>query len=66
MLTELVLMALGQVLTLRQLAPCFVIHVNRDSQHTSHACRQRIEDAGALASYDRPGKPYDNSQAESG
>jgi putative transposase len=28
--------------------------------------RQRIEDAGALVSYARPGAPYDNSQTEAG
>ncbi|MBO0361180.1 IS3 family transposase [Hymenobacter sp. BT186] len=64
--TELVLTALEQALTLRQPAPGLVIHADRGSQYTSHACRQRIEDAGALASYARPGNPYDNAQAEAG
>ena len=61
--TELVLTALEQALTLRQPAPGLLIHADRGSQYTSHACRQRIEDAGALASYARPGNPYDNAQA---
>jgi transposase InsO family protein len=29
-------------------------------------CRRRIEAAGELASYARPGNPYDNAQAEAG
>ncbi|RZK91778.1 MAG: transposase [Hymenobacter sp.] len=41
-----------------------MIHADRGSQYTSHACRQHIEDAGSLASYARPGNPYDNAQAE--
>ena len=49
--TELVLTALEQALTLRQLTPGLLIHADRGNQYTSHACRQRIEEAGALASY---------------
>lgn len=64
--TELVLTALERALTLRQPAPGLVIHADRGSQYTSHACSQRIEKAGALASYARPGNPYDNAQAEAG
>jgi len=30
------------------------------------ACRTRIEKAQALASFSRPGNPYDNAQAEAG
>lgn len=30
------------------------------------ACRTRSEKAQALASYSRPGNPYDNAQAEAG
>ncbi len=63
---ELVLNALEQALTLCQPAPGLVVHADRGSQYTSHACRQRIEAAGALASYSRPGNPYDNAQAEAG
>lgn len=48
--TELVLHALEQALALRQPAPGLIIHADRSSQYTSHACRQRIEEAGALAS----------------
>lgn len=59
--TELVFMALEQALTLCPPAPGLLIHADRGSQYTSHACRQRIEDAGALASYARPGNPYDNA-----
>jgi putative transposase len=66
MQTELVLNALEQALTLRQPAPGLIIHADRGSQYTSHACRQRIAEAGALASYSRPGNPYDNAQAEAG
>lgn len=64
--TELVLMALEQALTLRQPAPGLSIHADRGSQYTSSACRARIEKAHALASYSRPGNPYDNAQAEAG
>ena len=64
--TELVLMALEQALTLRQPAPGLIIHADRGSQYTSAACRTRIEKAQALASYSRPGNPYDNAQAEAG
>jgi transposase InsO family protein len=39
---------------------------DRRSQYTSSACRARIEKAQALASYSRPGNPYDNAQAEAG
>ncbi|MGI4873458.1 MAG: transposase [Janthinobacterium lividum] len=64
--TELVLMALEQALILHQSAPGLVIHADKGSQYTSHACLQRIEAAGALASYARPGNPYDNAQTEAG
>ena len=64
--TELVLTALEQALTLRQPGPGLIVHADRGSQYTRAACRQRIEDAGALASYSRPGNPYDNAQAEAG
>jgi putative transposase len=63
--TELVLTALEQALTLRQPAPGLLIH-DRGSQYTSLACRTRIEKAQTLASYSRPGNPYDNTQAEAG
>lgn len=64
--TELVLQALEQALTLRQPAPGLLIHADRGSQYTSAACRTRIAQAGALASFSRPGNPYDNAQAEAG
>ena len=64
--TELVLTALEQALTLRQPAPGLIIHADRGSQYTSLACRTRIEKAQALASFSRPGNPYDNAQAEAG
>ena len=64
--TELVLTALEQALTLRQPAPGLIIHADRGSQYTSAACRARIEAAGALPSFSRPGNPYDNAQAEAG
>ena len=60
--TELVLTALEQALTLRQPAPGLIIYADRSSQSTSAACRARIEKAQALASYSRPGNPYDNVQ----
>lgn len=59
--TELVLTALEQTLTLRQPAPGLLIHAKRSSQYTSQACRQRIADAGAQASFSRPGNPYENA-----
>jgi putative transposase len=64
--TELVLIALKQALTLRQPAPGLIIQADRGSQYTSSACRARIGKAQALASYSRPGNPYDNAQAEAG
>ena len=64
--TELVLHALEQALTLRQPAPGLIIHADRGSQYTSAACRARIEQAGAVPSFSRPGNPYDNAQAEAG
>jgi transposase InsO family protein len=64
--TELVLAALGQALTLRQPAPGLIILADRGSQYTSAACRARIEWAGTLPSFSRPGNRYDNAQAEAG
>jgi transposase InsO family protein len=64
--TELVLTALEQALTLRQPAPGLIIHADRGSQYTSRDCRARIAKAGAVASFSRPGNPYDNAQAEAG
>jgi putative transposase len=64
--TELVLSALEQALTLRQPAPGLIVHADRGSQYTSVACRARIAKALALASFSRPGNPYDNAQAEAG
>ena len=64
--TELVLLALEQALTLRQPAPGLLSHADRSSQYTSAACRARIDQAGALPSFSRPGNPYDNAQAEAG
>ena len=64
--TELVLLALEQALTLRQPAPGLIIHADRGSQYTRTACRARIDQAGALPSFSRPGNPYDNAQAEAG
>ena len=64
--TELVLLALEQALTLRQPAPGLLSHADRGSQYTSAACRARIDQAGALPSFSRPGNSYDNAQAEAG
>ncbi|MBO0360720.1 IS3 family transposase [Hymenobacter sp. BT186] len=64
--TELVLLALEQALTLRQPAPGLIVHADHGSQHTSAACHARIEAAGAVSSFSRPGNPYDNTQAEAG
>ena len=64
--TELVLLALEQALTLRQPASGLIIHADRGSQYTRTACRARIDQAGALPSFSRPGNPYDNAQAEAG
>ena len=63
---ELVINAPDQALTLRQPAPGLIIHADRGSHYISLACRTRIEKAQALASYSRPGNPYDNAQAEVG
>jgi putative transposase len=64
--TELMLIALEQALTLRQPAPSLIIHADPGGWYTNSACRTRIERAQALASYSRPGNPYDNAQAEAG
>jgi putative transposase len=55
-----------QALTLRQPAPGLIIHADCGSQYTNLACRARIEKAQALASYSRPGNPFENAQAEVG
>ncbi|AMJ67483.1 integrase core domain-containing protein [Hymenobacter sp. PAMC 26628] len=60
------LLALEQALTLRQPAPGLIVHADRGSQYTTAACRARINAAGALPSFSRPGNPYDNAQAEAG
>ena len=64
--TEPVLHELEQALTLRQPAAGLIIQVDRGSQYTSAAYRTRIAKALALASFSRPGNPYDNVQAEAG
>ena len=69
--TELVLLALGQALTLRQLALGLIVQANRGSQYISAACRARIAQPGAVPSFSWPGNPYDNAlsgttQAEAG
>jgi putative transposase len=64
--TELVLNGLGQALMLRQPASGLIIHADRGSQYTSLACRTRIAKVHALASFSRPGNPYDNAQTEAG
>ncbi|MBC8082088.1 MAG: DDE-type integrase/transposase/recombinase [Hymenobacter sp.] len=43
-----------------------IVHADRGSQYTRQACRQRIDQARALASFSRPGNSYDNTQAEAG
>ncbi|MDQ2793318.1 MAG: integrase core domain-containing protein [Bacteroidota bacterium] len=43
-----------------------IIHADRGCQYTSAACRGRIDQAGALPSFSRPGNLYDNAQAEAG
>ncbi|NML67958.1 hypothetical protein HHL22_22385 [Hymenobacter sp. RP-2-7] len=64
--TGLVLTALEPALTLRRPALGLIIHADRGSQYTSGACRQRIADAGAVASYARPSNTSDNAQAKVG
>lgn len=59
--TELVLRTLEHTLTLYHPVPGLVIRADRGSHYTSSACRTRIEKAQALASYSRPGNPYDNA-----
>jgi putative transposase len=63
---EPVLMTLEQALKLRQPAPSLIIHADRGSQYTSLACRTRVAKAYSLASFSRPGNPYDNARAEAG
>ena len=53
-------------MTLRQPAPGLIIHADRGSQYTSAGCRARIDRAGALLSFRRPGNPYGNAQVEAG
>ena len=53
-------------MTLRQPAPGLIIHTDRGSQYTRAACRARIDRAGALPGFRRPGNPYGNAQAEAG
>ena len=43
-----------------------IIHADRGSQYTSQACRARIDQAGAVPSFSRPGNPYDNARTEAG
>ena len=59
--TELVLHVLEQALMLRQPAPGLIIHADRGSQYTSAAYRARIDQAGAVPSFSRPGNLYDNA-----
>jgi len=61
-----VLEALGQDLALRQPAPGRPIHADRGSRYTGAACRARIDQAGALPRFSRPGNPCKNAQAEAG
>ena len=51
---------------MRQPAPGLIIHADRGSQYTSATCRARLEAAGAVPSFSRPGNPDDNAQAEAG
>lgn len=64
--TELVLTTSEQALTLQQPTPGLIIHMDRGSQYTSQACRQRIADAQAQTSYARPGNLCNNAQAKAG
>ena len=65
------LLALEQALTLRQPAPGLIIYADRGGQYTNVACRARVDQAGSLPNFSRPGNPYDNAlpgttQAEAG
>lgn len=65
--TELVLLALEQVLILRWDSSS----MPTAAVNTSQTCRARIDQTGAVPSFSRPGNPYDNAllgttQAESG
>jgi transposase InsO family protein len=63
---KLVFNTINWIATLHQPVPSLIIHADRSSQHTSLACRARIEKAQTLASYGRLGNPYNNAQAEAG
>ena len=60
MTIELVLHPLKQAATFSQPAPGLIIHADRGGQYTSAACRTRVDQAGAVPSFGRPGNPYDN------
>ena len=58
--TGCVLVAMKLVLTPRQPATSLIIRADRSGQYTSAACRARVDQAGAVPSFSRPGNPYDN------
>ena len=58
--TGCVLVAMKLALTPRQPATSFIIRADRGGQCTSAACRTRVDQAGAVPSFSRPGNPYDN------
>ena len=59
-ITGCVLVAMKLALTPRQPATSLIIRADRGGQYTSAACRARVDQAGAVPSFSRPGNPCDN------
>ena len=56
-ITSCVLVAMKLALTPRQPATSLIIHADQGGQYTSAACRARVDQAGAVPSFSRPGNP---------
>lgn len=61
----LTLSALQQALATRRPPPGLIHHTDRGSQYCSHAYRELLSQAGAVASMSRRGDCWDNAMAES-
>jgi putative transposase len=62
---RLVSAAFGQARTHRRPAPGLIFHSDRGVQYASKHYREKLTEAGTLASMSRTANPYDNAQAES-
>ena len=60
------LLALEQVLALRQFSPGLGIQAGQSRQCTRQVYRARIDQAGTVENSNRSGSPRDNTQADSG